>query len=400
MIHKVVVDAATRTLARTLYVDVKLVRENRLRLDAEFTLAPGITMLLGPSGAGKTTLLDCIAGLLRPDRGRIVAGNTVLFDADERINVPVRKRRCGYLFQDLALFPHMSLRHNIEYGIAHLAPSERDERVQQILRAFHIEELASRRPSSIASGEQQRAGIARALVTDPDFLLLDEPLAAIDANSKTRMMDDLRAWNASHGIPILYVTHERREAYAMGERVLVLEAGQIVAEGTPHDVLGSPRRETVAPLAGFENVFDVEVERLNEDYGTIGCRVLGPQHPSMKPSVPKLPGSGAPEPRVSLEVPLIYAQPGERLRLGIRAGDILISLERPTGLSARNLIPAKILALRREGTTVVAETSSTERPEIRFTVHLTPHAVENLHLSAGEMVWLVLKTHSCHLMKS
>jgi molybdate transport system ATP-binding protein len=400
MIHKVVVDAAVRTLARTLYVDIKLARKDSFRLEAEFTLAPGITMLLGSSGAGKTTLLDCIAGLVRPDRGRIVVGQKVLFDDEQHISVPTRKRRCGYLFQDLALFPHMTARHNIEYGLAHLPLSERNGRAQRILHAFRIEQIASRRPSAISGGERQRVAIARALVTDPDFLLLDEPLTALDAATKARIVDDLRTWNASHGIPILYVTHERSEAYALGERVLVLEAGRIVAEGTPHEVLDSPRRETVAQLAGFENVFDVEVERLHEDYGTITCRVLGPQPPLSKPFTTKLSRSGAPEPRVSLEVPLIHAEPGEQLRLGIRAGDILISLERPSGLSARNLLPAKILALRREGTTIVAETVSAECPEIHFTVHLTPHAVESLHLSAGEVVWLVLKTHSCHLMKA
>lgn len=399
MILKVVVDAATQTVARTLYVDVKLARKDGFRLEAEFTLSSGIIMLLGPSGAGKTTLLDCVAGLVRPDRGRIVAGQSVLFDDEQRIDVPTRKRRCGYLFQDLALFPHMSARQNIEYGLAHLAHNERDERSERILKAFHIAELSSRRPREISGGEQQRVAIARALVTDPDFLLLDEPLTALDAATKACILDDLRAWNASHAIPILYVTHERSEAYALGERVLVLEDGRVIAEGTPHEVLDSPRRETIAQLAGVENLFDVVVEKLHEDYGTITCRLLPRRNESTTPPTSKLSPSGAPEPHVALEVPLIHAKPGEQLRLGIRAGDILISLERPTGLSARNLIPAKIVALRREGTTIVAETTSTERHEIRFNVHLTPHAVESLHLAPGEMVWLVIKTHSCHLMR-
>ena len=401
MIHKVVLDAAQRALnASTLYVDVKLTRKNDFDLEAEFNLAAGITMLLGPSGAGKTTLLDCIAGLIPPDRGRIVERQRVLFDDEQRINLPARDRRCGYLFQDLALFPHMTVRQNVAYGLAHLPRTEREERVDRILRAFRIQELAARRPSAISGGEQQRVGIARALVTDPAFLLLDEPLTALDPATKSRIVEDLRALNAERRIPILYVTHDRNEAYALGERVLALESGRIVAEGTPHEVLEAPRRETVAQLAGFENLFDVTVQTLYEDYGTMMVRLVHGGVQASSASTPKLPRSFAPEPKVTLEVPLLNVEPGHKLRLGVRAGDILVSLERPTGLSARNLLPVKILSIGREGTTMRLETESTEDKGIRFQVHLTPRAVEGLNLNLRDMVWLVLKTHSCHLMRN
>jgi len=398
MIPKFVAEAVSRTLNSTLYVHVELVRKN-FALETEFNLAPGITMLVGPSGAGKTTLLDCIAGLVRPDHGRIVAGQNVLFDDEQRVDVPTRSRRCGYLFQDLALFPHMTTRRNIEYGLAHLTTSERTQRVQAILQAFHIGELAPRRPTAISGGEQQRVALARALVTDPDFLLLDEPLSALDPATKARILDDLRVWNASHRIPILYVTHQRSEAYALGEHVLVLEAGRIVAEGTPHEVLDSPRTETVAQLAGFENVFDAIVESMHEQDGTMTCRLIPANPEGVKTPVSGLPRSPAPEPRVTLEAPLIHARPFEQLRLGIRAGDILVSLERPTGLSARNMVPAEIVSLRREGAMMIAETEATEQRAIRFVVHLTPSAVETLRLGVRDLVWLVLKTYSCHLMR-
>ena len=403
MIPKVVLDAATSVVRqRTLYVSVELERKGGFGLSAEFTLAAGVTMLVGPSGAGKTTLLDCIAGLTSPDRGRIVAGPNVLFDDEQRINVPTRRRRCGYLFQDLALFPHMTVRQNIEYGLADLPREERANLAGSIMQAFRIQELSSRRPAAISGGEQQRVAIARALVTDPEFLLLDEPLTALDAATKARILDDLRQWNVSHAVPILYVTHDRSEAYALGERILVLESGRIVAEGTPQEVLDSPRRETVAQLSGFENVFDAVVQAVHEDYGTMTCRLVPTVQIQAAGShdAPKLPRGTAPEPQVTLEVPLVHAEVGEQLRLGVRAGDILISLERPTGLSARNVIPVKIVGLRREGTTMIAETVSAEQREIRFIVHLTPRAVETLHLASGEIVWLVLKTHSCHLMRN
>lgn len=397
MITKQALDSVNRVLQSTLYVDVKLARPDGFRLATEFTLAPGITMLLGPSGAGKTTLLDCIAGLVRPDVGRIVSGQTVLFDDEQRINVPTRNRRCGYLFQDLALFPHMSARQNIAYGLHALPKSEQDSRVETILRAFHIEKVADRRPREISGGERQRVALARALVTEPDFLLLDEPLTALDPAIKSGIVEDLRVLNSARKIPILFVTHQRSEAYALGERVMILEKGSVIAEGTPHEVLESPRHDTVAQLAGFENVFEALVESLHESYGTMTCRLLPKE--TAERSAPGLPRSGAPEPRVNLEVPLIKATPGDHLRLGVRAGDILISLERPTGISAQNMVPAEISAIRREGTTMILEAASTEQHAVRFAVHLTPRAVETLHLSVRDMVWLVIKTHSCHMMR-
>lgn len=367
-------------------------------------------MLFGASGAGKTTLLDCLAGLQRPNSGRIVDGDRTLFDDDQGVDLAPQHRRCGYLFQTLALFPHMTARQNVEYGLGAFPREERHRRSMAMLESFRISELADRKPAHISGGERQRVALARALVTDPRYLLLDEPLAALDAATKSRIVDDLRVWNQSHGIPILYVTHDRSEAHALGEHLLVLEAGRIVAEGTPQQVLESPRRETVAQLAGFENVFDAVVQAQHEQDGTMTCRILPPQTARSKAALEKffqesgigsgskLSASGAPAPQVTLEVPLVRAEVGKELRVGVRAGDILLSVERPAGLSARNLMPAEIVSLSREGATAIAETSSTEDRSIRFTAHLTPRAVESLKLKIGDVVWLVLKTHSCHVM--
>jgi len=397
---------------QTLYASIRRASNDVFRLEVELTLSPGITILFGPSGAGKTTLLDCLAGLARPDSGRIVAAGTTLFDDEQRIAFPPQRRNCGYLFQTLALFPHMTARHNIEYGLAHLSKAERRSKSDVILRSFRIAELEDRRPPHISGGERQRVALARALVTDPRFLLLDEPLTALDAATKSRIVDDLREWNRSHGIPILYVTHDRSEAFALGERVVVLEAGRIIAEGTPQEVLDAPRRETVAQLAGFENVFDAAVTALHEHDGTMTCRLLPPQTVRSKAALEKffvesgiggegrLPQSQAPTPQVTLEVPLTPAEVGEKLQVGIRAGDILISLERPTGLSARNLVAAEITTLRREGSTAIVDAVSVEDRDIPVKVHLTPRAVESLQLKIGDAIWLVLKTHSCHIMKA
>src|SRR5579863_1183194 len=184
-------------------------------LDVEFQVAPGFNILFGASGAGKTTLLDCVAGLITPDVGRIAIGERVLFDASRGINLPVAKRGVGYVFQSLALFPHLTVAQNVQYGLARLPKSERLAKTSAILEAFRIAHLAERSARKISGGESQRVALARTLVTDPAVLLLDEPLAALDAPTKARIIGDLRQWNHAHSIPILYVTHSREEVFAL-----------------------------------------------------------------------------------------------------------------------------------------------------------------------------------------
>ena len=346
-------------------------------LEVDFQAAPGITILFGPSGAGKTTLLDCVAGLAKPDSGRIAIGDRVWFDASQRIDVPVANKRVGYVFQNLALFPHLTVEQNVQYGLARLPPVERAAQASAILRAFRIPHLASRYPREISGGESQRAALARTLVTDPAVLLLDEPLAALDAATKSKIIDDLRQWNEAHRIPILYVTHSREEVFALGERVIVLDAGRIVAQGTPHEVITAPLQETVAQLVGFENIFDAIVESVHPERGTMSCRIAG---------------DGGP---VVLETPLVRGGVGATLRVGIRAGDILLATAPPVGLSARNVIPGRIASLEQRDVIVTARVKC----RVEMEVHLTLAARDSLQLAPGREVWLVIKTHSCHLMQ-
>jgi molybdate transport system ATP-binding protein len=354
--------------------------ERAFSLEVELSAAPGFTILFGASGAGKTTLLDCVAGLAAPDAGRIAVGERVLFDANVDTNISVARRGVGYVLQDLALFPHLTVEQNTEYGLAHLPSPARRQRAASMLQEFRIDHLRQQRPAQISGGERQRVALARALVTDPCVLLLDEPLAALDAPTKARILDDLRRWNQTHRIPILYVTHSREEVMALGERVLVMEAGRIIAQGTPHEVLSAPLQETVAHLAGFENVFDAKVWLVHEDRGTMTCRLPGDRTGSF----------------VLLETPLIRAEAGSPLRVGIRAGDILLAVSKPVGLSARNVIAGRLISLERRDMIVSARVDC----GVEMEVYLTLAARDALELAAGREVWLVIKTHSCHLMKS
>ena len=350
-------------------------RDCSFELNVDLEIPAGITILFGPSGAGKTTILDCIAGLTTPESGMLNLKERVLFNGEKGIDVSPQNRRVGYVFQDLALFPHLSVKKNVQYGIASLPASEREERSRQILESFHVAELQQRKPSEISGGERQRVALARALVTDPAVLLLDEPLAALDAAIKSKIVDDLRAWNESHQIPILYVTHSREEVFALGERVIVLQNGKVIAQGTPHEVMTAPRQETIAVLAGFENIFDAQVAAIHEDRGTMTCLVAGSN--------------------VQLETPLVRADVGSALRVGIRAGDILLASIEPSGLSARNVIPGRVISLAQRDVIVMARVNC----GIELEVHLTLAARDSLQLQPGRGVWLVIKTHSCHLME-
>jgi molybdate transport system ATP-binding protein len=349
--------------------------EGNFNLNVHFRALAGFTILFGASGAGKTTLLDCIAGLSDPDDGRIAIAGEDLYDSEKKRDVATWRRRIGYVHQDLALFPHLTAEENVAYGLRTLSALERKQRSREMLDAFSINHLRDRRPAQISGGERQRVALARALVTEPRALLLDEPLAALDHPTKSALVGDLRNWNQHHRVPILFVTHNGEEVFALGDEVIVLDAGRIVAQGQPHEVMRAPRLETVAHLSGFENIFDATVLALHETRGTMTCRL----------------GSG----EVELETPLVRAEVGSLLRVGFRAGDLLLATESPRGLSARNILPGTIRRLEQRDVIVSAlvDCGGTE-----FEVHVTLAARDALQLGPGKNVWVVIKTHSCHLL--
>ncbi|MGH7489564.1 MAG: molybdenum ABC transporter ATP-binding protein, partial [bacterium] len=336
---------------------------------------PGITILFGPSGAGKSTVLDCLSGLVRPQAGHIADGSEILFDSESGVNRPPRIRRIAYVFQTLALFPHMTTEQNIAYGLDGLPQAQRAARVQEILEIFRIDKLRARKPPEISGGERQRVALARSLVTRPRALLLDEPLTGLDAPLKASIIDDLRAWNNAQRIPILYVTHSREEVDALGERVMAMDHGRITGEGTPLEVLEAPRRARLAQSAGFENLVAGNIVELREADGVMRVQ-LG-------------------ESACVIEIPLGHAAVGSRVRVAIRAGDILLATSKPENLSARNVIEGLIVTLETRGALVRAYVDC----GVEFIVHLTPGAAKSLELAVDRRVWLVLKTHSCHLVE-
>lgn len=204
-------------------------------LDVAFRAADGITILFGPSGSGKTTTLRAIAGIVTPDTGSISIDEEIYFDSAAGENLSIQKRRVGYVFQDYALFPHMTAEQNVAYGIKDNGRqrASRQERARAMLTLFKIEHVGERYPRNMSGGEQQRTALARALASDPAVVLLDEPLSAVDAETRARLLDEVVSAQERVGIPFVYVTHNTSEALRLGAQVVVLHEGGVKQIGHP-----------------------------------------------------------------------------------------------------------------------------------------------------------------------
>jgi molybdate transport system ATP-binding protein len=232
-------------------------------LDVEFQASSGISVLFGPSGAGKTLTLDAIAGFVKPGAGRIILDDEILFDGASGANLAPRERHCGYVFQNDALFPHMTLRKNLEFAAERRPRLERHRKVNEMLDRFHLTEVAGRKPREVSGGQKQRCSIARALIGEPKLLLLDEPARGLEAPLRTELYDVLRQIRGEFRIPILLVTHHLDECFELGDWMLVLREGRLVQSGTPRAVYERPVNADVARLLEISNLFEVEIVALD-----------------------------------------------------------------------------------------------------------------------------------------
>lgn len=243
-------------------------------LDVGFQAASGITVLFGPSGAGKTLTLDCIAGFESPTDGRILVDDAILFDAATGVNLPPRVRRCGYVFQNYALFPHMTIRENLRFAAAGRRLG-RHRRVNAMLEQFHLADVAGRKPHEVSGGQQQRCSIARALIAEPRVLLLDEPARGLDATLRAELYSLLNQVRREFKTPTLVVTHDLEECFELGEQMLVFREGKLVQTGTPRQVLERPASIEVARQLGRFNLLPVEILSLDPARNTSRLRFAG-----------------------------------------------------------------------------------------------------------------------------
>ena len=222
-------------------LSLKITQAGPIPLAAELTCAPGeMLAIVGPSGAGKTTLLRAIAGLYRPDSGRIACGGAVWLDTTAGIDLPPHRRRVGLVFQSYALFPHMSALANVAAAMGHRPKGEREARARALLARVHLEGFEDRRPAALSGGQQQRVAVARALAREPAVLLLDEPFSAVDRRTRRQMHADLASLRKTLAIPILLVTHDLDEAGALADRLCVLDRGETLQTGPPAEVKSAP----------------------------------------------------------------------------------------------------------------------------------------------------------------
>ena len=291
-------------------------------LDAAFTGGAGVTALFGPSGCGKSSILGAVAGLLRPDAGRVALEGAALLDTARGVCLPPERRRAALVFQDARLFPHLSVAGNLRYGLRRAPRQATGPGFAEVVEMLGIGHLLDRRPRALSGGERQRVALGRALLARPRLLLMDEPLAALDAPRRAEVLPFLARLRATARLPILYVTHSLEEVDALADRLVLLEGGRVLAEGPVEEIAA----RTDLPLAA------------RRDAGAlVACTVLA--HDAAR-GLSRLSFAGG-----ELVAPLLAEPTGARLRLRIRARDVAVALARPEGLSIHNILPCRLAAI-------------------------------------------------------
>ena len=258
-------------------LEVKIKKElSGFKLTVDLTTDKEILSILGPSGSGKTMTLKCIAGLVRPDEGYIRLNDQILFDSHKGINLPARQRRVGFVFQNYALFPHLTVQENISYGISSSQRTGVKTQIAEMIDKMHINGLEDRYPGQLSSGQQQRVALARSLFQKPEILLLDEPFSALDTHRKEGLEYELLSLQRHYSGDMLFVTHDVGQGYKMGTRIAVFESGKIVQCDVKKTVLDEPANRTVARLMGVKNLIESEV--IASDDSTMIIRFQGSEN--------------------------------------------------------------------------------------------------------------------------
>jgi molybdate transport system ATP-binding protein len=351
----------------TLEVDLRYARGD-FRLEVALIAEAGaVTALFGPSGAGKSTVIQAIAGLLPHAEGRVLLNGRTLLDSAARVRMPAHRRRVGIVFQEGRLFPHLSVRENLRYGARRQGAAWRDVDNAEILAALGIIHLLDRRPATLSGGERQRVALGRALLSEPDLLLLDEPLAALDAPRRAEILPAFERLRDVRRIPILYVSHSTEEIARLADRVVAIDHGRVVAEGGLAETLSALDFRNGAE--GFEpvSVIVAAVVRQDEERGLTDLAV----------------GEAA------LAAPAFPAEPGARVRVRILARDVMIALDHPGRVSANNILPARIERCETTGALATLELHCEGQ---KLVAQITRRAFDRLGLAPGLSVYAVIKS--------
>ena len=337
-------------------------------LDVAFEAPAGVTALFGPSGSGKTTILSIVAGLLRPDAGRVALDGTLLLDTGARIDVPAERRRCGVVFQDARLLPHLSIDANLRYGARRAPPGAAGPAFDEVVALLGIAPLLARRPRDLSGGERQRVALGRALLSRPRLLVMDEPLAALDGPRKAEIMPFLETLRDRAALPILYVTHALDEVDRLADTLVLIDAGRVQAVG---DVAALAARTDLPALAA------------RRDAGAVLMCAVAAHHAGR--GLTELCFAGG-----SLLVPLRPAPLGAQLRLRLRARDVALATEPPRGISTHNVLPCTVTAIGPAGPHEVMVTVRVGPTPML--ARLTRDAVSRLALHPGTTAYALVKS--------
>lgn len=331
-----------------------------------------LTILFGPSGCGKTTLLRHLAGLSCGVQGNITLGDDVWFDSHVKLFKPASERRIGYVFQNLALFPHLNVSQNVAYGLNRLAREDRQQRVQSMLELCRLQALSHRYPHQLSGGQQQRVAIARALAIHPRLLLLDEPFQSLDAPLRLELREELRQWISHTKTPTLLVTHDPDEAVALGDWLIVMDQGRVLQTGPLIEVLSRPMTEQVARIVGTQTICPGRIVACHQDM--VWLDVQGVTLIALPPS-----------------------SPTHEVLVCLRAEEVHITNQLPQNVSSRNVVPARILSLHLSSPLVLLELESL-RGAWHFKALITRAARDELQLEGGSEVYAVIKAPAVHLI--
>jgi molybdate transport system ATP-binding protein len=352
-----------------LEVDIE-VRRGSFGVQVAFSSDAPIVALFGRSGAGKTTVVNAISGVVRPSRGRIAIGGRVLFDSAAGIDVPPERRRVGYVFQDALLFPHMSVRGNLAYGESLTPPAERFIERDRVLDLLGLRAMLDRGTGELSGGERQRVAIGRALLSSPRILLMDEPLASLDAARRAEILQYVELLRDALGLPMVYVSHAIEEVTRLADHLVLIADGRSIVEGPAAEVLGRPE---LRPLTGRHEagaVIETRVARHDEAFGLSILAFADGE----------------------LVLPNVDALPGEPVRARIRARDVALALEPPRRASMQNVLPAQIVRVSEAfGAIVDVELLMGSTPLV---ARITRKAATELALAPGMTVYALVKAVS------